>query len=330
MKVLVTGGTGFIGSWLVRKLLEEGAEVTALVKKNDPLGLGNIGGVKDGIKIIYGDIRDSKEVKKAAKDKELVFHLAAITQVTYSIECPKETFDVNAAGTLNVLEAMRECNENAFLVIASTDKVYGEPVYLPIDEEHPLLGKSPYDASKIAADRMAYSYHKTYGTKVSIIRCSNIYGGADSNILRAVPDFTYAILKNKQPVIRGNGMHKRDFLYVDDAVNAYMSVAKNQSIANGETFNFGTSMETSVKELARLMAKIAGVKTEPRILGMPLKGEIEKQRLSYRKAKRLLNWKPSTNIEEGLRKTMLWYRENKWWSGVVENVSRFYGIEEYK
>lgn len=329
MKILVTGGTGFIGSWLVRKLLEEDGEVTVLVKKGDPLELGNLEGAKSRIKIIYGDIKDAKSVEKAVEDKELIFHLAAITQVLYAIKNPKETFGVNATGTLNVLEAMRTCNENAFLVLASTDKVYGEPVYLPIDEEHPLLGKSPYDASKIAADRMAYSYHKTYGTKVSIIRCSNIYGAADSNILRAVPDFAYAMLKNKQPVIRGNGMHKRDFLYVDDAVNAYMVVAKNHTIANGETFNFGTSRETSVKELARLMARIAGVKTEPKILGMPLRGEIEKQRLSYKKAKRLLNWKPSTSMEEGLRKTMRWYSENKWWAGVVENVSRFYGIKEY-
>src|SRR3989338_5946795 len=134
MKILVTGGTGFIGSWLTRKLVEEGSEVTVMVKKSDPLGLGNIGGIKGRIKIIYGDVRDSKQVEKAARDKELVFHLAAITQVTYSIKFPKETFDVNAAGTLNVLEAVRKCNENAFLVFASTDKVYGEPVYLPIDE----------------------------------------------------------------------------------------------------------------------------------------------------------------------------------------------------
>lgn len=332
VKILITGGTGFIGSWLVRSLVNDRQEgknikIRVLVKKGDPIGLGNLGDVQNDLEITYGDVRNAQDVEAAADEAELIFHLAAVTQVLYSIKNPRETFDVNASGTLNVLEAVRNAKNDPFLVLASTDKVYGEPASLPITEDHPLRSKSPYDASKIAADRLAYSYYATYGTGVSIVRCSNIYGGADSNILRAVPDFAYSIINAKPPVIRGTGAQTRDFLHVSDAVRAYKAVGNNRKAAAGMAFNFGTEKETTIREVADMMMRLSGSADRVVMLNKPHRGEIERQVLSYAIAKRHLGWTPAVKLEDGLAETMSWYRENGWWAAVIDKVSDFYGIK---
>lgn len=321
--VLVTGATGFLGSWLTERLVKEGASVSALVEKEctRKACISHLSGVKQ----ITGDVRDPELMGKIVRNKDTVFHLAAITQVIYAIKNPFETFDVNLNGTLNILEALRK-NEGPFLVYMSTDKVYGEPKRLPIEADDPLSAKSPYDASKLAADRACYSYHKTYGTKLSIARSSNIYGGREANELRAVPDFVRSLLRLQPPVIRGSGIHERDFIYVDDIVNGLVSVAENSSKTNGEAFVFGTGRPVSILELAKISIKCSGLKMEPTVLGKPTPGEIDKQYVSYKKAREILGWQPKTSLEKGLSLTLKWYRENPWIEDVIKATSERYNI----
>lgn len=326
-RVLVTGATGFIGSWLAEALLKNGADVSVFIKENDPLAMGGLSKLS-GFKKFKGDIRNEENVKKSVRDQELIFHLAAITQVVYAVRNPVESFDVNAIGTLNILESIRNSSTEQFLVFASTDKVYGEPKYLPIDENHPLLGKSPYDASKIAADRLVFSYYTTYDVKSSISRWSNTIGGRDANILRAGPSIVLPVISGKQPVIRYSGEEVRDYMYVEDAVNAILSLAQNQNVSKGEAFNFGTGNPTKIKDFARLVIKLAGFngKLEPEILNKPAPGEIIRQYLSSEKAKKMLGWKPKFTLEDSLNLTIDWFKENKWWIDVIEKVSNYYGL----
>jgi CDP-glucose 4,6-dehydratase len=233
--------------------------------------------------------------------------------------------DIN--GTLNILEAMRKKNDDAFLVFTSTDKVYGEPKRLPIDEDHPLSAKSPYDASKLAADRLVYSYHTTYGLKEATSRCSNIIGGRDSNILRAVPSFVYFLMQGRKPVIRTGGQHLRDYLYVDDAVRAIMLLAENAGKSKGRAFNFGTGKPTSVLELAEKVAAEFGPGLEPVVQGKIVPGEIDKQYLSSKLAEKELGWKPAVPLEEGVRRAVDWYKKNPQWMDVIRRASSHYGYD---
>lgn len=327
-RVLVTGATGFIGSWLTERLLKNGANVSVFVKKDDPLGMGGLSELS-GFKKFEGDIRNKEDVKNAVSNQELIFHLAAVTQVVYAIKNPVEAFDVNTTGTMNILESIRNSTTEQFLVFASTDKVYGEPKYLPIDENHPTLGKSPYDASKIAADRLVFSYYSTYGLKTSISRWSNTIGGRDANILRVGPSIILSVINGKQPVIRYSGEEIRDYMYVEDAVNAMLSIVQNQNVSEGEAFNFGTGKPTKIKDFARLVIKLAGFdgKLEPKILNQPSPGEITKQYLSSEKAKNILNWSPKFILEDSLKLTIDWFRENDWWINVMKEYQNAMGLE---
>ena len=323
--ILITGATGFIGSWLTETLVNQGAKVTVLVRK-DAFGIESIKHLKNKIKIIYGDLRNKEVIYKAVKDKAVIFHLAAITQVLYSIKNPEETVSVNVGGTLNILEGIRRNHKNQFLVFTSTDKVYGEPKYNPIDEEHCLSSKSPYDASKVAADRLIYAYHISYGLRCGIVRWSNTYGGRDANLLRAVPDFITSVINNKPAVIRGNGKHIRDFIYVTDSVRGIMAVAENSKLSNGEVFNLGTEKPTSIINLANLIIKLSGKKLKVKVLNRMVSGEINTQYLSSKKAKKMLKWRSKVNLETGLKMTMDWYKENLWWNKVMKKVHKDYGI----
>ncbi len=328
-KVSITGANGFIGSWLTETLSEKGAYLTILIKKDSPIGTDSIKHLMGKVKIVYGNIKDSSSVEKLVKDKEFVFHLAAVTQVIYAKNNPREAFEVNANGTLNVLEALRKNKENAFLVFASTDKVYGEPKQLPITEDHPLLSKSPYDAAKLAADRLVHSYHLTYGINSGIVRWSNTIGGRDSNFLRVVPDFINSVIKQTPPTIRGNGKHIRDYMYVLDSVNGIMSIGEKSNVSNGDVFNIGTEKPTSVLELANLIIKLMGKegKMRPVVLNKDTSGEIDKQYLSSKKAVEKLGWKPAYNLEQSLKETIKWYKSNPKWSEVMERVKNYYKLE---
>ena len=307
--VLVSGATGFIGSWLVEKLVAQGSNVTAFVRPNSPRRNVMRWLPIEPNNIVYGDVKNAKDVARAVKSCGLIFHLAAITQVKHSLENPLETFSVNLQGTLNILEAMRKSDKGQKLVYASTDKVYGEPIKLPIDEQHPLFGKSPYDASKIAADRAVYSYYKTYGLPVVIARLSNVYGGRDLNFLRAIPDFVSSAILGEKMLVRGSGKHIRDFMFVGDAVSAFLKLAVNMSSNLGEAFNFGTGKPTTVFELARQISACTGAFYK--VLYEETPAEIDKQVLDSKKAKEKLNWKAGIELKDGLQHTVDWYSSNK-------------------
>lgn len=324
-RIAITGANGFVGSWLTEALVGKGADVAILMEKNEVVGKRSIKQIEDKLSIIYGDIRDEGSVRKLVEDREIVFHLAAVTQVMYAKDHPVETFDINATGTLKLLEAIRASKSVPFLLYMSTDKVYGEPKYLPIDEAHPLQGKSPYDASKLAADVLVHSYYMTYGMRSSTVRCSNIIGGRDANFLRIVPDIAASIIKKEQPQIRGNGMHVRDYMYISDAVDALMLVAKEQKTTAGDVFNIGTERPTSVIDITNMIIKIAGkAALKPKILNMDTTGEIDKQYLSSKKAREKLGWKPKYALEKGLKESVDWYMKNLWWQEVMDDNRAYY------
>jgi len=326
-KVLVTGASGFIGSWLTEELVARGADVTAFVNKSDPLGVEAIKHLEN-LKVVDGNILDKDKVAEAVAGKDYVFHLAAATQVLHVIKHPREAVDVNIDGTANILDALRN-NSKTFLVFASTDKVYGEPIKVPIDESHPLVGKSVYDATKIGADRLVKAYGTTYGTGSVIVRCANIYGGRDANILRVIPDFVLNILDGKPPVIRGSGEHIRDFMHVSDAVSAYLTVAEKQNISNGQEFNFGTGRPMKVIDLTKMLIKIIGKDLQPVVMGSKShQSEILHQYLDSSKAEKMLGWKPKVNLEDGLKMTAEWYAQNSWWRAVMQNFSEYYKVRE--
>lgn len=325
-RVLVTGATGFIGSWLTEALLERGSNVTALVKLDERLGLGGISKIKSNrLRIVYGDIRNTDQVKEAVRDQEIICHLAAVTQVLHAINDPGEAIYVNVNGTLNMLEAARKSNVE-FFVFAGTDKEYGEPKYLPIDESHPISSKSPYDASKVAADQLAQAYHLTYGLPLARSRWSNAIGGRDSNILRAVPNFITSLLYENRIIIRGNGTQIRDYMYVSDSVAGMLAMIVNKNISNGEVFNLGTEKPTSVLDLANLVIEMMGMqgKIQPTILGTHTPGEIDKQYLSAKKAHDKLGWVPKIELKEAVRRTILWYKENPDWYDLMVAIANSY------
>lgn len=327
-KVAITGATGFIGSWLTEDLVTRGAEVTILVRKDSPRGIRVLGKYADKVKIIYGDVREYDTIRSFVSDKDYIFHLAAITQVLYSTTHPVDTFNIDANGTLNILEAIRASSSQPFLIFQSTDKVYGEPNYVPIDERCGLSSKSPYDASKIAADRLVNSYFTSYGLKGTILRPSNVIGGRDANIWRAVPDFVLSIINNKPPTIRGNGKHIRDYTYVSDTVAAIRLAAEKQTKSNGEVFNIGTGKPTSVLDLSNLLIEVSGMKRKmkPVLMNKNTPSEIYKQYLTSAKARKLLGWVPKVSLKEGLKKTFEWYIQNPWWLSVIKDVEKYYSI----
>ncbi len=325
-RVAITGANGFIGSWLTEELVKNNADVTILLDKDCKIGLNSISHMSRSLDIIYGDILDYNKTEELVKDKDVIFHLAAITQVIYANKMPIKTFEVNANGTLRILEAIRNVNPNLFLVFTSTDKVYGEPKKLPIYEDDPLVGKSPYDASKLAADRLVYSYYLTYGIRCSILRCSNVIGGRDSNILRIVPSTIISLLNNEIPIIRGNGEQIRDYMYVNDAVNGILLAGKNQNVSNGEVFNLGTESPTSVFDLVMQiinMMKISGIKN-PVILGNKTEGEIDQEYLNSKKASNILGWRPRYALKNSLEETIKWYSNNIWWQDIMKSVHEYY------
>jgi CDP-glucose 4,6-dehydratase len=325
-RVLVTGATGFIGSWLTEKLIDSGADVSVLINKDGPLGLGGISDFIKKVKPFYGDITKIETIKPALTDQEIVFHLAALTQVIHSFTMAKKFLDVNATGTTNILDELRNSKSLELFVYASTDKVCGEPKYLPVDEEHTLSAKSPYDASKLAGDVMTSAYHSTFGLPTTITRWSNTIGGRDSNILRAVPDFVTSIMNKKPPTIRGDGKQVRDYIYVTDSVSGILAAADKIKKANGEVFHLGTERPSSVLEIANLVIEKMGMKgkMKPVVLGKNNPGEIDKQYLSSKKAREVLGWKPEVSLEEGVEKSVDWYKSHPEWYDLMMRVKKYW------
>ena len=306
--VFITGCTGLLGSHVTKDILDKGANVVGLIR--DIVPKSNLNDMNDKINIVYGDIEDLKLVERAINEYEIdtVFHIAAQTIVGTANRSPISTFETNIKGTWNVLEACRRVSTVRCVVVASSDKAYGEQKQLPYDETAPLQGTHPYDVSKSCADLIAYSYYETYNLPVCTTRCGNFYGGGDLNFNRLIPGTIRSILRNERPKIRSDGTLIRDYIYVRDGANAYITLAEKMrklSIA-GEAFNFSNENKQTAKELVDKILKLMNSDLKPVILN-EAKNEIKQQYLSSKKAREVLSWKPRYTLEEGLKETIEWY-----------------------
>jgi CDP-glucose 4,6-dehydratase len=310
--VLITGATGFVGSRLVSALVAQGANVAILMRDHDPRSelfrSGNIGRVG----VTEGELESIADVERAIAESgaSMVFHLGAQTLVGVGLNAPLLTLESNVRGTYNLLEACRRQSQTVErVIVASSDKAYGQSDH-PYVEEDPLRASSPYDVSKAAGDLIAQSYHATYGLRVGIVRCGNTYGGGDLNWSRIVPGTIRSFLKREAPEIRSDGTYVRDYIYVDDVVDAYLDIAEalDRPEVAGEAFNFASGAQVSVLDMVKTIAKLMGGQLpEPRVLNTAT-NEIKEQRLSTDKAKRVLGWRPRVSLDDGLRSTIEWYR----------------------
>jgi CDP-glucose 4,6-dehydratase len=310
-RVLVTGADGFIGSHLADALVEKGAKVSTIVRDIKVASNIDLLELKGKINILLGDITNLQDCKRAINeyDIEFCFHIAAQAIVGPANRSPLSTFESNIKGTWNILEACRTSKTVKGMVMASSDKAYGQQKKLPYTEESPLNGYFPYDASKACAEILARSYFITYNLPLAITRNANTYGPADMNMSRIIPDVIIRLLKGEQPVIRSDGTPERDYMYIKDAVSAYITLAENlhRKEVLGEAFNFGTGVPINVLGLYNKIIKAIGKDVKPKILG-EAKNEIDKQYLDSTKAKKVLGWEAKYNLDQGLKETIAWYR----------------------
>ena len=314
--VLVTGATGLLGSWLTEELLRRDAAVTCLVRDSVPRSRLVTSGAIDRVNVVRGRLEDYEDVLRAINEYEVdtVFHLAAQTIVGTASRSVLSTFEANIKGTWTLLEACRALQPMVErVVVASSDKAYGDHEHLPYDEDFPLNGRYPYDASKACAEVLAFSYARSFGLPVTTTRCGNLYGGGDLNYSRIVPGTIRSAILGERPIIRSNGKLVRDYFYVEDAVGAYLTLAEKmrELELEGQAFNFGTQTPKSVIEIVEAILEAAGcADLEPEILNQA-SNEIEKQYLDCRKAREVLAWEPAFTVEQGLSHTVDWYRTHE-------------------
>jgi CDP-glucose 4,6-dehydratase len=310
----VTGASGIVGSWLIKELLRSGDRVVALQRDLDPQSEFVCSGDVDRVVCVRGDLADLGLLERALVEYEVdaVFHLGAQTQVRHAQRQPLATLESNVRGTYNLLEAIRRLSRPVgALVVASSDKAYGESGHLPYREDHPLAGRNIYDASKSAADLLASAYASSYGLPVGIARCGNIYGGGDLNWDRIVPSTIRALLDGDRPVLRSDGTPRRDYLFVDDVVSAYvaMAAALLDGREQGEAFNFGNGEPVTVLQLVGEIAQAMGCPEVKPIIQANAPNEITAQWLDSSKASARLGWRPAYSLPDGLARTIAWYRE---------------------
>jgi CDP-glucose 4,6-dehydratase len=312
-RVFVTGATGIVGSWLVRELLAQGAHVAVLVRDADPSSELLRSRDVERCTVFNGLVEDLWTLERAISlhEAEYVFHLAAQTIVGVAHRNPLTTFETNVRGTYNLLEA---CRMHASLVrgviVASSDKAYGEVDALPYVETMPLQGRHPYEVSKSCTDLIATSYFHTYGVPVTIARCGNIYGGGDLNWSRIVPGTVRALLRGERPVVRSDGTFRRDYIYVKDVVRAYMRLGECTADPKvcGEAFNFSDESPLAVLDLVKAIGGVMQIPVDPEVRDIA-QGEIRDQYLDAGKARETLQWRAEYPLETGLRETVAWYRE---------------------
>lgn len=310
--VFVTGAYGLLGSWLVKRLIAEGARTTVLKRDSVPGSALELEGTERHVNVVHGDICDGPLIERALGEYEAdtVFHLAAQTIVGIANTAPLSTFETNIRGTWTLLEACRHLRV-ARVVVAASDKAYGIHDQLPYREDFALTPRYPYDVSKAATDMIARSYWHTFELPVAVTRFANLYGGGDLNLSRLVPEAAMAAIEGRRPVIRSDGTLQRDFLYVEDAVDAYLAIARllDERRGGGEAFNAGGDQPHSVLEVVALMCQVAetGVEPDVRGTGTPA-GEISRQWVDSTKLRTMSGWAPRVSLEEGLRRTIDWYR----------------------
>lgn len=312
-KVLVTGATGLVGSWLVKALLKRKSIIVALVRDIDYQAEFYRSGDYLQTNIVNGSLENFSTIERAINEYEVdtVFHLGAQTIVGAAFREPLQTFESNIRGTYYILEACRRHREFVKeIVIASSDKAYGIADKLPYTEDMPLKGSHPYDVSKSCTDLLAQTYSHTYNMPIAIARCGNIYGGGDLNWSRIIPGTILSLLNNKRPIIRSDGKYIRDYIYIKDIVDAYINLAESITEKNiyGEAFNFSTESRMAVIEIVNKIRSIMNREDlEPQILNLNLK-EIPEQSLSAEKAHEILGWYSKYDLEKGLSETVDWYK----------------------
>ena len=309
----VTGATGLVGGWLVKQLLEDGADVVCLVRDWVPRSNLILSGSINRVKVVRGDVRNYNLIERALGEYEIdtVLHLAAQAIVGIGNRNPTSTFETNIQGTWTLLEACRRSPRVKQIVIASSDKAYGCHTNLPYDEDTPLQGRHPYDVSKACADMIAQAYAATFELPVAITRCGNFYGGGDLNWNRIVPGTIRSVLNGDRPVIRSDGESLREYLYVENAVSAYMTLAEmlaKKSNLAGQAFNFGHNQPWTAKKLVEIILTLCGREDlEPEIRA-DAPNEIQSQYLDPTRARVILGWEPKLTLKEGLSLTIDWYR----------------------
>jgi len=312
-KVLVTGATGLVGSWLVKALLKRKSIIVALVRDIDYQTEFYRSGDYLQTNIVNGSLENFSTIERAINEYEVdtIFHLGAQTIVGAAYREPLQTFESNIRGTYHILEACRRHQEFVKeIVVASSDKAYGIADKLPYTEDMPLKGSHPYDVSKSCTDLLAQTYSYTYNLPIAIARCGNIYGGGDLNWSRIIPGTILSLLNNKRPVIRSNGKYIRDYIYIKDIVDAYINLAESITKKNiyGEAFNFSTESRMAVIEIVNKIRSIMDKEDlKPEILNLSLK-EIPEQSLSAKKAHEILGWYSKYDLEKGISETVDWYK----------------------
>ena len=310
---LVTGATGLVGGWLVKRLIAAGADAICLVRDSVPQSEFIRAGLSERVRTVQGDVCDQALLERTLGEYEVntVIHLAAQTIVGIANRNPISTFESNVRGTWTILEACRRSPALRQIVVASSDKAYGDQETLPYDEQTPLQGQHPYDVSKSCADLIAHAYAATYDLPVAITRCGNFFGGGDLNWNRIVPGTIRSIIRGQRPIIRSNGRFVRDYFYVEDGAAAYMLLAEQLGTRpelRGQAFNFANEHQVTVLDLVRRILGLMGSSLEPEVLGEATH-EIQEQYLSAEKARKLLSWSPCYSLDEGLDRTVAWYKE---------------------
>lgn len=312
-KVFVTGCTGFLGSWLTAALLERGAVVVGLAHSAERRSNLVRSGLLHEIRFVFGDLTDYALLQRSLSefDIDTVFHLAGQTIVGIANRSPLSTFETNVRGTWLLLEAVRHTPGIRSVIVASSEKAYGEQDHLPYLEDDPLNARFPYAVSKGCADLIAQSYAHTYNLPVAITRCSNLYGGGDLNWDRLIPGTIRSVLRGEQPIIRSDGTFKRDYLYVADAIRGYLMLAEKAPDpgVRGEPFNIGIGHPISALEVVETIIAVSHYPELRPIILNEAKNEIKDEYLSSEKALRLLGWEPQYSLERGLKETLDWYRQ---------------------
>lgn len=309
---LVTGATGIVGSWLCEALLDRGARVIALVLDDDPQSRFYTEGTYKRCSIVRGNLANFSDCMRAINDRgaDVVFHLGAQTIVGAALRDPLECFESNIRGTYNLLEAARRLPGLASrIVIASSDKAYGESEVLPYTESMPLRGSHPYDVSKSCTDLLGHTYSNTYDMCVSIARCGNIYGAGDLNWTRIVPGTIRSLHSGERPILRSDGKMIRDYIYVRDVISAYILLAERcaEDGVRGEAFNFSTGNKHTVLDIVERIGAAMGVAADP-VIENSARMEIPIQTLDSAKARKRLSWSSQWDLDKGLQETVAWYR----------------------
>ena len=309
--VLVTGATGFIGAHVTRMLVEQGARVVCLQRDAVRANALDVFDLRRRTTVISGALEDYALLERILNEYEIeaVFHVAAQAIVGVANRSPLSTFEANVRGTYCLLEACRVTKTVQRIVVASSDKAYGTHENLPYTEDNALNGLFPYDASKVCTDVIARSYAHAYNVPVAVTRFANVYGPGDMNLSRVVPGTILSVLKDESPIIRSDGTPIREFVYVDDVARGYLLLAEHIAEAKGEAFNFGTGEQVNMLDLVERNIRLAGKSLEPKVmLQTKIAGEIDAQYLSAAKVEARFGWKAEINLDEGLRRTIEWYR----------------------